>query len=332
MFLAPILALIFAACPYPPDDSSVSGVTVSPSTASVDKGGTLAFTAMVVGRGFPARTVIWSLDRGVEGTAIDSAGGLTVAPEETAGILTVRATSTYDTSKSGTATVTVNGNTEVSGVTVIPETASVNKGGGFTFYTTVEGTGNPSPTVDWSLIGNTSGETKIDPASGVLTVALDETAETLIVTATSTVDKSKSGTAMVTVSNVTATVDTVTVDPSAPTVGIGGIQKFTALVAGSGDPAQTVTWGVSGKTSGGTAIDPASGALTVALDETSANLIVTATSVVDKSKSGTADVTVSGVPIVNSVTVSPSTAQTCTKGETSPLPPRWMEAGTCTRR
>jgi hypothetical protein len=289
IFLIPILALVFASCPYPPDDSSVSGVTVNPLTASVDKGGTLAFTATVAGSGYPARTVIWSLDRGVEGTAIDRAGVLTVAPEETAGTLTVRATSTYDTSKSGTALVTVNGNTEVIGVTVSPETASVNKGGVFTFYATVEGTGNPSQELIWELTGNTSLETTL--SGGALTVGLDETAETLIVTAASTVDKSKSGTATVTVNNVTATVDTVTVNSPALTVGIGGTLTFTATVAGTGDPAQTVTWTVSGNDSPGTTISPG-GVLTVAIGETASSLTVRATSTMDTNKSGTATVTV----------------------------------------
>jgi endo-1,4-beta-xylanase len=88
------------------DDTVVESVTVSPSTANVNKGATRQFNATVKGANSPAQTVTWSVN-GVSGTNISTTGVLTVAFNETAATLTVRATSTVDTTKSGTAAVTV---------------------------------------------------------------------------------------------------------------------------------------------------------------------------------------------------------------------------------
>jgi hypothetical protein len=112
--VAAVFALLFAACGDPAGGPSggggptVTGVTVSPGTATVFKGGTQTFTAAVAGTNSPAQTVTWSIDETVvAGTAIDTGGVLTVAAGETAASLTVRATSAVDTGKSSTATVTV---------------------------------------------------------------------------------------------------------------------------------------------------------------------------------------------------------------------------------
>ena len=90
----------------------------------------------------------------------------------------------------------------VTGVTVTPDTITVQKGNTQSFSAVVTGTNNPAQTVAWSVSGNTSTNTTID-TSGVLTVAADETVNTLTVTAVSTADNTKSGTAAVTVSTAT---------------------------------------------------------------------------------------------------------------------------------
>jgi formylglycine-generating enzyme required for sulfatase activity len=103
-----VAVLIFTVCDNPSGGggSTVPGVIVSPSTANVDKGGTQAFSATVTGD--PAQTVSWTVSgNNSTETAINSAGILTVAADETASRLTVTATSTVDTAKTGTAVVTV---------------------------------------------------------------------------------------------------------------------------------------------------------------------------------------------------------------------------------
>jgi hypothetical protein len=106
--LAP--ALVLAACGnlLTLGNSTITGVTVSPPRAIVAKGGSQVFTATVVGANSPDQSVKWTIDEQVApGTVIDPGGVLTVAEEETASSLTVRAVSIEDTGKSGTASVSV---------------------------------------------------------------------------------------------------------------------------------------------------------------------------------------------------------------------------------
>ena len=85
----------------------------------------------------------------------------------------------------------------VTDVTVDPAVASVVKGDSFTFSAVVEGTVDVK-TVTWAIEGNNSYDTEIDE-NGKLTVAEDETANTITVMAISTVDDTKIGEAVVTV-------------------------------------------------------------------------------------------------------------------------------------
>lgn len=86
----------------------VTSVTVSPATASVEKGATKQFAAMVNGENITDHSVTWSVDGAVsEATEINETGLLTVAEDETAEQLTVVATSVQDPKVSGRAAVTV---------------------------------------------------------------------------------------------------------------------------------------------------------------------------------------------------------------------------------
>lgn len=88
--------------------------------------------------------------------------------------------------------------TTVTSVKVNPPTITMNKGDTRTFTAGVTGTGIISQNCSWSITGNAKPETKITDG-GVLTIASDETAETITVTAISLVDTAKSGNATVTV-------------------------------------------------------------------------------------------------------------------------------------
>lgn len=82
-------------------------VTVSPETATVEKGGTQKFSA---GGGGAADGVTWTVtgtSAVASGTKMSTDGTLTVAAAETNTTLTVKATSTKDSTKTATATVTV---------------------------------------------------------------------------------------------------------------------------------------------------------------------------------------------------------------------------------
>jgi endo-1,4-beta-xylanase len=90
------------------------------------------------------------------------------------------------------------------------------------------------------------------------------------------------------------TVTSVTISPATVSVTKGKTQTFTAKIAGTNNPAQTVTWSiVQTNKNSGTTIN-SSGVLTVAAAETLTSLTVKATSTADTSKSGTASVTITG--------------------------------------
>ncbi|HWQ80127.1 MAG TPA: S-layer homology domain-containing protein [Anaerovoracaceae bacterium] len=183
----------------------------------------------------------------------------------------------------------------ISDVVVTPEAVTVLNGMTQTFSATVNGTGEYDNTVTWSVSGNNSSGTAIN-SFGVLTVATDETADTLTVTAVSNGDSTKSGTATVTVTDEPAVITSVTVSPANPSVQKGTAQIFSAAVNGIGEYDNTVTWSVSGNGSSGTAIGLSSGLLTVAADETADTLTVTATSRSDETKSGRTTVRVTDTP------------------------------------
>ncbi|MGB8452814.1 MAG: S-layer homology domain-containing protein [Anaerocolumna sp.] len=180
---------------------TVDVVAINPTTASVAKGGTKAFNAVVTGSNSPAQTVLWSISGNVSAaTQISSSGLLTVGADETALTLTVSAVSTVDSSQSAMAAVTVTSTSlptaAVSYVVVSAASNSVQTGKTKTFTAAVAGTNNPSQEVTWSVSGNNSANTVISN-TGVLTVGADETAASLTVTATSTQDNTKSGTATI---------------------------------------------------------------------------------------------------------------------------------------
>lgn len=88
-----------------PGTPGVTSVTVTPSRSTVAAGQSVQLSANVVTTNFAPKSVTWSVNS--EYATVDNSGKVTVlstAPASTT--ITVTATSTYDTSKKGTATVT----------------------------------------------------------------------------------------------------------------------------------------------------------------------------------------------------------------------------------
>jgi hypothetical protein len=321
VLVLPVLALAGCKALFHPEDPEetnpplVSGITVSPKTVSVEKGATQKFNADVAVSGGAVQSIIWEIvESHAEGTLISATGFLTVDLNESASKLTVMATSTADNSKTGTAVVTIGAAVQppsVESVTVSPETVSMGKGGTQTFNADVEVTGGADKSVIWEIAEPHAAGTSIS-ATGLLTIDTNESAASLTVTATSTADNSKSGTAVVTVLTEVQppSVSSVTVNPKTASLVKGGTQQFGAEVGVSGGAAQTVIWSVAGNSSAGTTIS-AGGLLTVAANEEEPMLRVEARSTVDGTKYDTAMVWVTAAapePTVTSVTVSPKTA------------------------
>lgn len=92
------------------DDIAVTSVAVSPATATVSKGQELKLSANVETTGFANKAVVWSISSSVDGmnvVTISADGTLKVPSTAPSGELTVTATSVYDNSVTGTATITV---------------------------------------------------------------------------------------------------------------------------------------------------------------------------------------------------------------------------------
>lgn len=88
--------------------ASVDAVSVIPGITTVMAGNTQQFRESVTVQNGAAKTVTWSVEGNQSAnTKISQAGLLTVAEDETAAILTVRATSTLDATKFGEASVSV---------------------------------------------------------------------------------------------------------------------------------------------------------------------------------------------------------------------------------
>jgi len=280
---------------------TVAEVEVSPANAIAAKGGTLAFTATVIGTNDPAQTVYWEVwevtGEKASGTSIDADGTLTVGSGETADSLIVRATSTVDNSKYGTATVTVTGPVAITGIAKVGHTLTVSSESGGIGYQwkradTADAEGTPIPGAN----------------SSSYTLTADDQGKFIKVTVTlsdSASITSAATEAVLTADAPTPTVTAVTIKPETAGLLAGGTEAFIATVTGTNDPAQTVIWEVTGGAPGtGITTD---GVLTVAANETAKSLTVTATSTIDTGKSGAATVTVLH-PAVTNVTVSPPTA------------------------
>lgn len=159
-------------------------ITISPPSAKVARGQSRNFTASVTGMDDDG--VKWSVTGNAsEETAIDQTGKLSVALEESAAKLTVRAESTADSSVYATAQVTVLPPGEKPCITITPSTVQMIKGQSRSFLASVTGTKNQN--VKWSVTGNTSDETTMNQ-KGELSVALDEASPILMVRAESVVD------------------------------------------------------------------------------------------------------------------------------------------------
>ena len=300
--LAAKIALL-TACGGPSSSSpTVSNVVVNPQNPTVLPGGTIQFTATVLGTNNPPQDVTWSVQGGT-GITISATGLLTATEYASSwGSITVLATSIFDNRTWGTARVTLTDiSPTVTSVTVNPQTASVVRGGTHNFTATVLGTNNPPQDVTWTVWGFWPAQpgTNIS-ATGLLTIAADETiGNRITVSATSAINTGRSGTAVVTVTDSVvpaATVTSIVLNPQTASVEPGGTHNFTATVLGTNNPPQSVTWTLGWACwrglQPGTGIS-ATGQLTVDANQASGSQFeVRATSTITNWPIGTATVTV----------------------------------------
>jgi hypothetical protein len=238
--------------------SGVSGVqiSVSPTSVILRPGGTQTFAGTVTGSSNTA--VTWTATGGTV-----SSGGVYTAGS-TSGNFTVTATPAADTTKSATATVSI----QPIRVTVSPTSVALQPGATQQFSATVTGSSNTA--VTWTATGGTISSTGLYTAGG--------SGGTFSVTAKAAADPTQTGTAAVTVNQHV----TVNVLPTTVTLQPGMTQQFAATVTGSANTA--ATWTATGGTVS------ASGLYTAGA--TAGSYSVTATSVQDSTKSASATITI----------------------------------------
>jgi len=318
------------------------GVSIAPTGAGVELGATQAFHATITSGGRPDMAVRWS----VSGSGcspncgtVDSSGNYTAPPVLPANAnVTLTAQSVADSSKQGTAAITITSNFTLQ----ISAPASVPTGGTATLVATLTPApnSNPSTALTWSLAGaGCSGS-----ACGTLTVATTQstgnattstvmyTAPTtapspnaITVTVTPQADASKKAQAMLTIQQGV----TVSISPNTATLAANRRVTLTAKVNGSSNTG--VSWSVNGVAGGNSTVGQTcvvgsnpcqtitSGSV-LQVDYLAPGAIpspnpvtVQATSVADTSKSATAQITVINHVVVSvqpaSVTLAPLAVQ-----------------------
>lgn len=90
---------------FVPGTPSVTSVTVSPTTATVQKGGSVSLSAVVATEYFAPQTVVWNSS--ADDVKVSAAGVVTVDADAKSTSATITATSAFDGTKKATCTVTV---------------------------------------------------------------------------------------------------------------------------------------------------------------------------------------------------------------------------------
>lgn len=177
---------------------TVTSVVVAPGTVTLTAGSTKQFTATVSGTGNYDQTVTWSVNNVAGGNATVgtiSAAGLFTAANPSPDSVTIKATSTFDTTKSGSTTITFSG---VGRVTVSPVMTTVAPGDSKQFSASVTGNGTYGTGVTWYVNNVAGGNATVGTisATGLYKTPYPAPAS-VTVKATSTSDTTKFGTAAV---------------------------------------------------------------------------------------------------------------------------------------
>ena len=178
--------------------STITVVGASCSPSAITSGQTSQCTASVQGTGPFSSTVTWTASSG--GTINATSGLFTAGTVPFTTQVTITATSSQDTSKNGSTTLTVAAAGAVTGVTASCSPTAIQTGQFTTCSATVQGTGNFSPNVDWSAACTSNGcltGGSINPITGVFSTPY---AGTYTITATSQQNPSVTGPATVNVS------------------------------------------------------------------------------------------------------------------------------------
>ena len=197
------------------DEPVVTVIQLYPAYTQIGRGMNARFAVQLTGLNNPPASIIWDLIGASSlATHVSRDGVVYIGADEQLHEITLRATVSYDPTKFAESTINVVSEdtpgideTTVDAVIISPAAVESDPGHRITFKATVIGQNNPSQEVIWSLDGNLKAETTINQM-GVLTIATDETARVLKITATSIADSTVKSTSYVTISKTQDTPDT----------------------------------------------------------------------------------------------------------------------------
>ena len=185
---------------------NVYDIAITNPETVVAKNSMVQFTCDVQSYGIGYDSVVWTVEgAGSTGTTIDYNGLLTVADDETADSIIVKATSAVDSTIYATRSLSVLDKLTIDSVALDKTTATVTRGSDIDFTATV--VGNDKHDTKWTLTGNNDANTKVYPNANnnlcKVRISADETATELTLTATSVQDPTKSATSTIIVKHLT---------------------------------------------------------------------------------------------------------------------------------
>lgn len=222
----------------------IRDIVVTPEAVTVRPGSTIQYVAEFDVIGDLSTEVTWSIKgQKSESTYISQDGILRISEEETSKLITVKAVSVLDKSKSGMATVAVDPEAEevemVTAIQVVPANATVIRGRSILLQAIVTGINLKETGVSWSLVGNNNEDTRIE--DGMLYTSEVESASIVIATATSVLDATKMASAVISIipeelAPEVWKIESITVLPEGARVGQGFNNRFFAVVNGVNNP------------------------------------------------------------------------------------------------
>ncbi len=268
---------------------SVTGVTLSPTSISLNIGETSQLTATVSPSNATNKNITWSSSNNSVATVSNS--GLVSAVSQGNATITV---TTVDGNFTATANVSVTNSTvSVTGVTLSPTSLSLNIGGTSQLTATVLPANATNKLVSWSSSNNSVVTVS---NSGLITAISVGNA---IITVT-TVDGNKTATANISVTTSVISVTGVTLSPTSLSLNIGGTSQLTATVLPANATNKLVSW----SSSNNSVVTVSNSGLITAISV--GNAIITVTTV-DGNKTATANISVTtSVISVTGVTLSPT--------------------------
>jgi alpha-amylase len=210
----------------------VTGVTVSPTSATINVGATQQLTATIAPTNATNKNVTWTSSNSAVATV--SASGLVTGIASGSATITV---SSVDGSKTAACAITVNA-IAVTGVTLSPTSASISVAGTQQLTATIAPTNATNKNVTWTTSNSAIATVS---SSGLVTGVASGSATITVTTASGT----KTATSAITVNSTVITPTGVTISPTSATISIAGTQQLTATVAPTNATNKNVTWTTS---------------------------------------------------------------------------------------